>query len=299
MRTLLLLFAIALPLSAEPYRSAETFKSADGTVVHYDVIGAGAPVVLLSGGPGFSPDYLQPIAEKLAHRYQFILLHQRGTGRSSDATALQMPKLVEDLETLRKVLDEPKLVLVGHSFGGIVAMMYAREHPDRTGMLVLAGSGGPTLKAMMKFNANLESRFSPEEKVAIAEWTARMKDDRTRAVFEITKAKTAAYFADRSKAKLLTDPMTVDSFRDTTFWAIVPQMMALDLRAGLEKVQAPVLVLHGKQDPLESAQEVHETFPGSTLEIIENAGHFPWLEQPDVFYKALDQFLGMLYEHCP
>ena len=278
---------------------AETFKSADGTVLHYDVIGGGAPVVLLSGGPGFSPDYLRPIAEKLAKKYQFILLHQRGTGRSSDATSLQMVKLVEDLEALRKTLDEPKLVLIGHSFGGIVSMMYAREHPDRVGMLVLIASGGPTLKSMMKFNATLESRFTAEEKASIAEWTARMKDDRARAVFEITKAKSAAYFADRSKARLLTDPMTVESFNDATFWALAPQMMALDLRAGLEKVQAPVIVIHGKQDPLESAQEVHETFPASQLELIDDAGHFPWLEQPEKFYKTLDGFLAMLYEHCP
>jgi proline iminopeptidase len=278
---------------------AETFKSADGAVIYYEVIGGGAPVVLLSGGPGFSPDYLRPIAEKLKDDYQFILLHQRGTGKSSSTTELQLPRLVEDLEALRKKLDEPKLVLVGHSFGGIVSMMYAREHPDQTGMLVLVSSGGPTLKSVVKFNANLESRFTAEEKATIAEWTGRLKKDHSRAVLEITRAKTAAYFADRSKAHLLTDTLTFDSFNDATFWAIVPQMMALDLRAGLEKVQAPVLVIHGKQDPLETAQEVHEIFPGSDLVLLDDAGHFPWLEQPDKFYEALGGFLHMLYEHCP
>ena len=288
---------IALLLTVPVF--ADSFQSTDGTVIHYDVIGGGAPVVLLSGGPGFSPDYLRPIAEKLKDKYQFILLHQRGTGKSSAPTNLQLSRLVEDLEALRKSIDYPKLVLVGHSFGGIVAMMYAREHPEQTGQLVLISSGGPTLKSVPKFNANLESRFTAEEKARIAEWTGRVKDDRRQAVFEITKAKTAAYFADRSKAHLLTDPMTVDSFNDATFWAIVPQMMALDLRAGLEKVQAPVMIIHGKQDPLESAQEVHETFPGSELVLLDDAGHFPWLEQPEKFYAALDGFLKVMYDHCP
>jgi pimeloyl-ACP methyl ester carboxylesterase len=91
--------------------------------------------------------------------------------------------------------------------------------------------------------------------------------------------------------------MDETSFHDGMFWAIVPQMMALDLRAGLEKVKAPVLVMHGKQDPLESADEVHETFPGSKLEWIENAGHFPWLEQPDRVYAVLGGFLRGL-ESC-
>ena len=142
---------------------------------------------------------------------------------------------------------------------------------------------------------------APKKKAKATKKTAKSKTATAqKKTARATKAKSAAYFADRSKAKLLTDPMTTESFNDATFWAIVPQMiMGLDLRAGLEKVQAPVLVIHGKQDPLESAQEVHETFPGSRLEILENAGHFPWLEQPDAFYEKLDAFLGMLYEHCP
>ena len=90
--------------------------------------------------------------------------------------------------------------------------------------------------------------------------------------------------------------MNEQSFRDTVFWAIVPQMMALDIRSGLDKVKAPVIVIHGKQDPLESAEEVHETFSGSKLAIIENAGHFPWLEQPEAFYGALDGFLSKVVQ---
>lgn len=288
----LALLLLALPLAAE------SFKSHDGTVLHYDVVGKGQPVVLLSGGPGFSPDYLRPIANRLSGKYRFILLHQRGTGRSTDASAMQLPKLAGDLEALRKELGVDKLTIAGHSFGGIMAMMYAREHPDRVGALALIDAGGPTLESVPKFSANLESRFSAEEKAAIKEWTGRMEKEHARAVFEITKAKTAAYFADRTKAKLLIDEMTEESFRDTVFWAIVPQMMALDLRPGLEKVKAPVLVIHGRQDPLESAQEVHETFPGSKLVMLDNAGHFPWLEQPEAFYKALDGFLGAVFETC-
>ena len=286
---------LALTLSA----SAETFKSHDGTTLHYDVVGKGKTVLLLSGGPGFSPDYLRPIANKLSDKYRFILLHQRGTGRSTDASNLQLPKLVEDIEALRKELKLEQLVLAGHSFGGIMAMMYAREHPDRVGALALIDSGGPTLESVPKFNTNLEARFTDDEKAAIKEWTAKLKgDEHAKAVFEITKAKTAAYFADRSKAKLLIDAMDEQSFRDTVFWAIVPQMMALDIRAGLEKVKAPVLVLHGRQDPLESAEEVQATFPGSTLNVLDDAGHFPWLEQPGTFFKVLDGFLATATESC-
>jgi proline iminopeptidase len=293
----LITLLVALPLSAA------TFKSHDGTVLHYDVVGKGEKIVMLAGGPGFSPEYLRPVAEKLSDKYAFVLLHQRGTGKSvvekHDGETLALKNLVGDLEALRKELESEKLCLVGHSFGGILSMMYAREHPERVAMLALIDSGGPTLKSVMKFNANLESRFSEEDRAKIREWSdaERIKDNRRRAVLEITRAKTSAYFADRAKAQPFMAALSEDSFNDQMFRAIVPQMFTLDVRAGLEKVTAPVLILHGKQDPLETAEELRETFPKARVELLENAGHFPWAEQPVAFYAALSGFLAGI-ESC-
>lgn len=293
---LFLAIVLALPLSAA------TFKADDGVVLHYEIVGKGEPIVLLSGGPGFSPEYLRPVAETLGTKYAAVLFHQRGTGKSVlekyDGDVMELKQLVADLDSLRRELKQERLILAGHSFGGILSMMYAREHPDRIRALALIDSGGPTLKAVPKFNANLEARFTDEEKARVKEWSdpERRKVNPKRAVLEITKAKTPAYFADRSKAQLLIDPMDEQTFNDGVFWAIVMQMMALDLRSGLEKVKAPVIVIHGKQDPLESADEVHATFPGSQLVIVENAGHFPWLEQPEKVYGALDSFLAKQFD---
>jgi pimeloyl-ACP methyl ester carboxylesterase len=232
-RIVLLLFTLlahGFPLSGA------TFKSHDGTTLYYDVAGKGDPVLLLSGGPGFSPDYLRPIAEKLGDGHRFILLHQRGTGKSVvatyDANALSLKNLVGDVEALRKELKVDKLVIAGHSFGGILSMMYAREYPERIAALALIDSGGPTLKNIPKFNANLEARFSDEDRALIKEWSdpERQKANRHAAALALTKAKAPAYFADRAKAKLLTDPMDDTSFQEGMFWSVVPQMMTLDLR---------------------------------------------------------------------
>jgi proline iminopeptidase len=291
-RLLIALFLFALPLSAA------TFQSDDGVKLYYDVVGKGEPVVLLSGGPGFSPEYLRPLAEVLGNRYTFVLFHQRGTGKSvmekTDMAALELKKLVADVDALRRELKQEKLTIVGHSFGGILAMMYAREHPERIRALALLDSGGPTLASVEKFNTNLNARFTAEDNLKIKEWSdaERMKSDHKRAILEITKAKTPAYFADRAKARLLMDPMTEDTFNDAVFWSVALQMMGLDLRAGLEKVQAPMLVLHGKQDPLETAEELRATFPKATFVLVENAGHFPWLEQPELVYGVVGGFLA-------
>lgn len=289
----LFLLLLAFPLSAK------TFKSHDGTVLYYDVIGKGAPVVFLAGGPGFSSDYLRPVAVGVKGKFARVLFDQRGTGRSKletvDAKTMTFANLVADLEALRAELGAEQLTIVGHSWGGILAQMYAGEHPERVRALALVDSGGPTLQGFARFNANLNARFSPEDLAKIKEWSApeKMSADHKRAVLELTKAKTAAYFHDRAKAQVLIDGLTEDSFNDKAFWALVGQLTpAFDLRAGLKNLEAPVLIVHGKSDPLETAQEVHEALAGSKLELLENAGHFPWLEQPEVFYRILGGFLA-------
>lgn len=293
MRRLLLLLLLALPLSAA------SFQSADGVTLHYEVVGKGPFVVLLSGGPGFSPEYMRPIADELSGRYASVLFHQRGTGLSSmetiNAGTHAFATLVGDLDGLRRELKVNELTIVGHSWGGILSMLYAAEHPDRVRALVLVDSGGPTTQAAGKFVSNLNARLTPEEAAAVKEWSApaRRKENPRKAVLEITKARTASYFADRGKAKALIDSLTEDSFHDAVFWAVAPQLTpTFDLRPALKNLKAPVLVIHGKQDPLETAQEVHDAFPGSLLLVLENAGHFPWMEQPQAFYRTLREFLA-------
>lgn len=290
LRRFVLLLVLALPTFAA------TFKADDGTVLHYDAIGNGAPVVMLAGGPGFSPGYLEPVAQELKGKYKVILFHQRGTGASKMETVTfethALKTLVADLEALRRELKVERLTLVGHSFGGILSMMYAAEHPDRVNALALIDSGGPTLATVAKFVENLNARLTDEDNAKVKAWSAKMGEDRKRAILEITRAKTPAYFADRAKAQRMMDALDVDSFNDAVFWAVTPQMMAgMDLREPLKKVTAPVLVIHGRQDPLPSADEVHATFPQSTLVMIDDAGHFPWEEQPKSVYAALTKFL--------
>jgi proline iminopeptidase len=290
-----ILLALALATSMH----AATFRADDGTVLHYDVAGKGDPVVLLSGGPGFSPGYLRPIADHLASKYSCILFHQRGTGLSTmsevNAKTLALGTLTADLEALRRELKVEKLTIVAHSWGGILTMLYLRDYPGRIGRLVLVDAGGPTWQSVPKFAANLEARMTDEERAAVRTWSSSEKvaENRKRAVYELTKARTPAYFADRSKAASLLAAFDEDAFNDQVFLAIAFQISpAFDLRAGLKDFTGPVLVIHGRQDPLETAQEVHDAFPTSRLEILDDAGHFPWLEQPERFYAILDEFMA-------
>jgi proline iminopeptidase len=276
--------------------AAATLESDDGVTLYYETHGKGVPILLLSGGPGFSSEYMLPIAQHLESRYKAVLLDQRGTGKSLletyDATTLDHKKLVADIEALRRALKVDKLTLVGHSWGGILSMMYAVEHPDHVRALVLIDSGGPTIAGMAKFTANHTARMTAEDTKRVAEGYANLQKDHKAALLEITRARTPPYFQDRAKAIVFADALHEDSFNDKMFWPVVGQLNgAFDLRPGLKNVHVPVLIIHGKSDPLESAQEVHDALAGSRVELIDDAGHFPWAEQPEAVYRVLDDFL--------
>src|SRR4030095_9932067 len=101
----------------------------DGVQLFYRTAGAGVPIIFLSGGPGFNVDYMIPVAEFVPASYQRVFYEQRGTGRSRLATMtaekMTLQHVIADLEALRVHLKQERLFLIGHSWGGMLAMAYA------------------------------------------------------------------------------------------------------------------------------------------------------------------------------
>ena len=84
---------------------------------------------------------------------------------------------ITDLEALRLHLQQERLFLVGHSWGGMLAIAYAAEHPDRVDRLVLIDSGGATLQSTTWFEDNIRARLRPEDVEAERYWTEAGKRD--------------------------------------------------------------------------------------------------------------------------
>lgn len=277
-----------------------TFTSA-GLELHYRSAGTGTPAVILSGGPGFRVDYMVPVGDFLPANYQRIFLEQRGTGKSRPATlspeTMTLKTVVEDLEALRVHLKQERLLLVGHSWGGMLAMAYAVAHPDRVDRLVLVASGGPTLEFTQWFGDNIESRLRTEDVEARSYWQAAAKRgvDREKAAVEGVRAIVPGYFYDRKKAMAF-----AASIQDGALHPDVGDMLFgdlsknYDLRDGLKKLDRPVLIIHGHQDPIgdKTAEDIHGLIAGSKLAYLNKCGHFPWLEQPDEFKRVVAEFLG-------
>jgi proline iminopeptidase len=294
--------AVALLLLLLPAAAAAQDGTFDnrGLTLHYRSIGSGPALVILSGGPGFDVDYMQPVADALP-AYRRILFEQRGTGRSQPKTLraedMTLDVAVEDLDALRQHLGLDQLLLAGHSWGGMLAMAYAAAHPDRVDRLILIESGGPTLDFQQWFGDNIRARMRPEDIEAERYWAeaARNGLPPAKAAIESLKAVTPAYFFDRARglefAATMKDGMLHVESSDMLFADLMKQY---DLRDRLRQFDRPTLIIQGHQDPIgdKTAEDIHALISSSTLAYIDQCGHFPWLEQPQAFQAAIDSFLN-------
>jgi len=277
-----------------------TFNSA-GAPLYYRSAGSGTPAVLLSGGPGFTVDYMVPVGDFLPTDYRRIFFEQRGTGKSRPPTltpeSMTLQVVVEDLEALRLHLKQDRLLLIGHSWGGMLAMAYAAAHPDRVDRLILIGSGGPTFEFTQWFQDNIAMRLRPEDIEARSYWQEAAKNGVSvdKAAIEGIKAITPGYFFDRKQGLAFAATMKEGALNPEVNAMLFGSMAKrYDLRDGLKKLDRPVLIVQGHQDPIgdKTAEDIHALIPGSTLAYINKSGHFPWIEQPDAFRKIVATFLG-------
>jgi proline iminopeptidase len=273
----------------------------DGVQLHYRSAGSGAPIVFLSGGPGFDVDYMMPVAEFVPASYQRVFYEQRGTGRSRLATMTEqnmtLGHVVADLEALRVHLKQERLFLIGHSWGGMLAMAYAAAHPDRVDRLILIGPGGPTLEFTTWVNDNIRMRLRPEDLEAQRTWGEAPKRgvDPDKAALESIKAIAPGYFFERDKGLAFRSQLPDGTLKVQVNMLLFADMgKGYDLRPNLGKLDRPVLIVQGHQDPIgdKTAEDIRASIKSSVLQYINQCGHFPWLEQPEEFRRILAEFFA-------
>jgi proline iminopeptidase len=279
--------------------TAGTVSTGD-VVLHYTVRGRGAPLLLLAGGPGMSGDYMVPIAEQLGD-YRTIVLDQRGTGRSTMARlepeTMTLALAVDDLEALRIHLGLDRWTLVGHSWGGVLAMAYAARHPERVTALALSGSGGPMTDYFRYLPDNVQSRLTGAEDRQMAHWSRpeRIAADPQQAGYEHFRSMARSYVCLEKDVDVVLGSLAPEHFNRRTTTLMQQDLLTTDydLRADLKALRAPVLIVQGRQDIVgeTTAYAIRDAFPGSELVWIERCGHFCWLERPRQFFSALRGFL--------
>jgi proline iminopeptidase len=295
-RTLFLLLALAPCCLTGFSQQMASFQSA-GLTLHYTIAGKGAPVVILSGGPGMDAAYMQPVADLVAQHNTAILLDQRGTTGSMpstlDATTITPELYLSDLEALRTSLGYKQWIVLGHSAGALTAMRYAIAHPDHTQALLLIGVVPPRSAGLSRMMDNVSVRLSPETMKQVAALDSSDKSPDAKMAAEISILFTADFF-DRAAAAKFALTMTPETCHALTAGLLQQATPTFDLTAGLAKLHIPTLIVQGRQDPLdpEMASEARDAIPGAKLIILERAGHFSWLDNPTDFSAAVQPFLA-------
>lgn len=273
-----------------------------GLDIHYREFGQGAPLLILGGGPGDSSDRYLGLCELLATQARCILVDQRGTGASKpavyNASTLSIALTLDDLEAVRRQLGLRQWSVLGFSYGGYLASLYAHSHPAAVSSLVLLGSVGLNLDGFPQFMDNVSSRLCASDRELVAYWSdpGRMKADAPGATTEIIRAYMPGYFFDRKKSLLVSQVMKASDFDfEMGEWIIKDiENKKLDLAALTPAFAGAVLILHGRQDPSgESAPlALQRYYRNSRLVFVEKCGHYSWVEQPEKILAAVGEFLA-------
>jgi proline iminopeptidase len=253
----------------------------------------GPTVLVLHGGPGASHDYLRPQFDLLARGRTLLYYDQRGGGLSevTRETPLNWRAHVADLEAIAATITPPP-ALLGFSWGGLLALLFALAHPALVGRLALVAPAGTHAGVRAAFEREFAVRQSApavvEARAALSRSGLRESDPDAfwRRAFELS---VAGYFKEPSRASSLT-PFRVAARAQRAVWE---SLAGMDLRPRLASLATETLVLHGRFDPipLSASEELVRSLPNARLAVFEDSGHALYAEETTRFVELLDDFL--------
>jgi proline iminopeptidase len=279
-----------------------------GAELYAREIGHGTPIIVLHGGPDFDHSYLLPEMDRLSDSFRLIYYDQRGRGRSADGVKPEDVTLVSDIADIEKVRQYYHLdsvVLLGHSWGTVLALEYALRYPDRVSHMILMNPA-PASEADYKQLRNdwLDKRAADmERRKAIAE-TAAYKEADPEAVtayyrihfkpalarsedYEKLITRMQASFVRQGNAGII-KARAVESRLMTETWAL----SGYNLLPKLKTVSIPTLVIYGDHDfiPAATAEHITQAIPNAHMVTLKDCGHFTYLECPVAVRKQIDVF---------
>jgi proline iminopeptidase len=273
--------------------AAETMARVNGVPLFTRTVGSGPDVIVLHGGPGAHHDYLLPQFDLLTPGRRLRYYDQRGGGRSPVERNVPVGwrEQVADLDALIARWHAAPATLLGYSWGGLLALLYATQHAERVGRLALVSPAATTAAGRAAFERRFAQRAADpwiaRERARLAASGLRAGDPEAhrRRVFELA---VAPYFKDPSRAHDLT-PFRVTGRTQDEVWRSLGDF---DLRPALDRLSLPALVLCGRFDPIPpAAAEDTARRLAAELVMFEDSGHVPYVEETARFVEVLDRFL--------
>lgn len=262
------------------------------------VVGRGYPLVLMHGGPGLDYTTLLPL-QPLADQFTLVYYDHRCNGRSegADASSMTFENLTADAEALRQELGFDRWAVLGHSFGGNVALEYALRYPSSLSHLILMNTGGD----QWWVNRNAPELLAKRGYSAATVQAARRfyNGQIEPGEFLSTFMKFSSAYNYRNSFLAVVKEILLGHMPKTRPAALIfgysQLLQGWSVMDRLGEIQAPTLVLAGRHDflfPPEHQAILAERLPRAQLELIERAGHNPQMEQPAEVIGIIRRFLA-------
>ncbi len=278
----------------------EDMVEIDSAEIYYKFMGKGEPMILVHGGPGLDHSYFLPQMEILAPYFSLFFYDQLASGKSSSDVPpdrFTIQSFVEDIEGMRKSLGLDKIHLLGHSWGGYLAMEYATRYPENLTTLILLNPMSPNSAIRAKESEMQGAQQTAEEVALIQQITTS----------EAYKNKEASAYEDLFRLafrktfyhKSLVDSLTLTlpnafAANSLKLQGLGKDLIEYNVLPALAQVETPTLLIYGAHDPLKelAGDSIMAYMPGVRYEVIEECGHFPYIEQPEAFLKVMKKWRG-------
>jgi pimeloyl-ACP methyl ester carboxylesterase len=255
------------------------------------VQGDGTPVVLLHGGPGLSYEYLDDLGADIGDGFRVAAFQQRGLSPSTVDGPFTMEQAIDDVVAVLVGLGWDRVILIGHSWGGHLALRLAAAHPDRMlGALIIEPIGVVGDGGTAAFEAEMAARTPRAARSRMTELDQRAMDGKgtPEELRESLRLVWPAYFADSAHISAMPEPRISIEAYSGLIHAIVEGTD--EVAAGLSAGKVRYHVIAGAGSPIpwgQAAQASAELSPNGSLEVLPGAGHFPWFEAPGCVRNGL------------
>ena len=285
-----------------------------GVLLYFKSVGRGPPLVVVHGGPGASHDYLLPYLYRLASSYRLVFIDERGSGRSprlEDTSQYTVEKMADDVEAVRSALQLGKIALLGHSYGGVVVQAYAFKYQQNLSHLILGSTFSSTrelnealVRMKQAMPAEKRTRLEALERAGLfgkgePYEGGRYPDEYAKLAWGI------GYFPKLYGARpdANYDPLLQNTTNSwelyRTMWGshgefvVDGNLREVEWVDRLAEIRVPTLILVGDHDESDPAmsREMNAKIAGSKLVVLPSSGHMTFVDQPDLFIKAITDFV--------
>ena len=254
------------------------------------------PLLCINGGLHFGHDVLWPALAPLSANRQLVFFDQRGRGNSQQPPGARTARLEHDagdVPAIRNAMGIDKWNVLGHSWGGGIAMLATAEDQNAVNRLVLVDAVGPTSDWLSRLHSVAVNRLGGDKREALERLDPRaLYEDDVDVHAAYTSALYPAWFADLEFGAIFSSPKA----NSRTGAAVASRLRreGYDWTDRISSIRVPTLIVHGDRDLLDVsvAESINRLIPRSTMRIVEHSGHMPFWESPEEFFSAVESFLG-------